>query len=328
MRLLSEYIILPVVFFIILFCPLSEVEAKSKKLLVVMKSNRDFVMVANSIQHRIGNKYDTVELKISDSTPYVVFKESIKKHNPDLAILMDNKSIELAMKYNKEEKRPISGVGIMGLNLKGILKGDKNLCGIAYEVPAYTLLSELKHTTGRNVKEAIVFYRESQFGGMVRLAKERLKVDQINLRAINVEVDGSSLESINSFLKNNASKLIKQGRFDAMWIMLDSGLLTPELFNSFWKPLAKELQIPIAVGMKNFVDPKVNFAFFGMSPNLEDLADQTMQIVDGIMEEGESCSEYGVEDLISVHKFLNYDQMKKFKVDQTHVPHSVKILGK
>ena len=95
------------------------------------------------------------------------------------------------------------------------------------------------------------------------------------------------------------------GRYDAVWVLLDSELLSQSLFTSIWIPAARKSGIPFITGSDVLVSREMEFATFAVTPNHPDLAAQAAQQVEQILQSHIKPSEIGVENVVSVNKVLN-----------------------
>ncbi len=294
-----------IVMIIFIMCLCSNAFAKDL-IAIITKKGKDFEDLTKQITTSdLIDKFEFKEIQVTNATTYEEFQKAVKEANPKLMILMDNKSVSLAKEFYEKEKSKIQSVAIMGLNYKTMLANEKNICGIAYEVPSYTLLTQFKFASeGKKLSNVLSFYRGSVFSEFIKESKERLALEKITLNAVDVEKEGAG--DVAGFLSSKGMEMAKDAnKYDAVYVILDSGLLTPELFGNFWLKSSQESKVPYLVGAESLTSPKMNFAVFGMGPNLQDLASQTVQMVQSILEDGKKCEKIKVEDLIGVNQYWN-----------------------
>jgi len=294
---------------------------KGDKILVVRKGQISFTTVYIAITNELKENYTFTDYVIDKSTEYKKFKAKVKEINPVILVLMDNQTIKFAIKYNKEEKIKIRGVALMGLNLKRLLMDNDYIAGIAYETPAYSLVTQFRFVNAKPVKNVLVYYRGSLFSEMVQTAKERLKTENISVIGVDVEKNGKSRSEVEKFIKSNLKKDVNSGKHDVFWVNLDSGMLNTNLFFTTWIPTARSAKIPFIAGTKKFVSSKLSFCLFAISPNLPDYGTQAAQMIEAILEDEEKPADLGVEDLIAVNKFINMKRAKDggFKIKKEHL---------
>lgn len=288
----------------------------NEQILIVRKNSDTFKNVANNIKESVIHKYKVEDFVLSNDTDLEDFSDAVKSVKPKLMLLMDNKSIAMAINYNKTNPRKeVLGVGVMGLNLKTILKDNKFISGIAFEPPAYSLVTNFRYITKKPVKNILVYYRKSFFSDVVNETSLLLKNEKIKLTSINVEQNGKDKEKIEEFIKKNLAKDVGSKKYDAVWVLLDSGVLTPTLFASTWIAVARTTSVPFLVGLEKFVGSKLSFGVFAITPNLKDLVSQTVQMIDAQLEDEELPEDLGVENLISINKVLNIKKAKSIGLE-------------
>ena len=303
-KLIVVFLLVPTVF--------KNVYAKTQKTILMFRgANVTFKVMHDDIVKDL-TKYRIKDLIVDDKMSYEKFSAIVKSEELDFLILMDNKSIEYGKRWNLESPKKIPGLALMGLNLISELKGNKNIAGITFESPVYTLVTQFRYFVNRPLKTVLVFYRKSIYSESIDVAREQLRQEKISLEAVDVEQNGKSKEDIEKFVMTKADSYINQpDKYDVLWSMLDTKILSKELFTSYWYPASKKAKIPILVGLEPLVSSEINFAIFAVVPNMRDLAIQAVQIVQRILEENESVSAIGVEQLISVNKILNKKRSKE-----------------
>ena len=300
--------------FFVLSNPIALAKSKMKTVLVVRSEEKEFTTMYESISKDLKKKYQIEEFIFNKETKYSDFAQKMKSENPNFLLLMDNKSVNFGMEWNKSVKNKTSGLAMMGLNLQSILKNNEYFSGIAFELPVFALVTQFKYIIDTPVKNMLVFYRKSLFQEIVDQANTHLRGENITLNAVDVEVNGKSKEKIIEFMKTKAESLLQEGKVDVIWCMLDSFLLSKNIFIEFWQPLAKKINIPIISGIEQLVDPKMNFATFSISPDKQDLVGQAVQVIERILEENESPKEIGVQQIHSVESILNQGKAQELKL--------------
>lgn len=269
--------------------------------LIATKEKGDFKALYDNLNSELSSRYQIKSINLDKDVTYASFEKDVKANKPELMILMDNQAVTLAQEfYSKNETVKFQSVAVMGLNYKTLLKGNKHICGIAYEVPAFTLLTQFRFTRAdKKLKKVLTFYRGSQFEETVSEAKGLASKEGIEIIAIDVDKKEDAL----TYLKSDGRKEVDSGKYDAVYVILDSVLLEKKNFSEFWLPTAKASKTPFVVGAEKLASPAFEFAVFGMSPNIPDLASQTVQVVESVLEDKEPCTR--VEDLIGVTRFWN-----------------------
>lgn len=313
-------------FYALLVWPVVSTTYAKDTILIATKKGHDFQTLSTYLTEDLSNKYIVKSLIVNKN--YSTFKSSIETIKPKLLILMDNSAVSFAEKYYLETNSKIQSVAVMGLNYKKVLARIKNICGVSYEVPPFTMLTQARYSiSNKTLKNILVFYRGSLFADFVETARKRLLSENIELSAIDVEKSGD--DPIEYLTTKGYLEFSNNEKYDAVLILLDSALLNKKTFQSFWQKGSIQSDLPFIVGTEKLVLPQMDLAVFGMSPNLQDLSDQTVQIVESILEENSTCAEIGVEDLIGVNKIWNQKKAnsKEFELND-NAKSDLKILGK
>ncbi len=281
-------------------------DAPQKKIVIFRSSGAAFKEVGSILSKDLSKRYVIKEIEVDKTYAQETFDSEVTSQAPDLLVLMDNLSVSLANKYNLAAKKKIKGVALMGLNLKGFLKGNDSISGIAYEVPAFTLLTRFRFISETPIKKVAVLYRRSLFGADIDSAKQLLKSEGIELDATNVEEGGGSTEQVQAAVRAKLPSIASGGtKADAIWVMLDSVLLSGALFKEVWLPAAHDSKMPFLAGIEDFAKKELNFCTYAMSPSLSDLGSQASQMIDSILRDGSNPKDLGVEELIAVNAVVN-----------------------
>ena len=261
------------------FLLLSQVLAKDK-ILIVKKASKNFKEVSSVIKQEIGSDYEIVELDIDNNTEYSKFAAEVRKVRPKMLVLLDNEAVELAKRFNKEKDdyaKNLKAVASMGVNLQKVLKGNKNICGIAYEVPAYAIITDYKFIVKSNLKNVLVFYRKSEHQELIEKTRKQLKNEGVELIAVDAEKFGKRQKDIDFFLKKNLIWQTMKKSVDAVWVLSDNVLVSKTNFSQYWLPVSKRVKKPFLSGIKAF-SKDLSFCEYSVSPNHSDLGGQLAQM--------------------------------------------------
>lgn len=285
-----------------------------KKILFVRKGLPLFNEVFEAMSKQL-KQYAIVDFVMDKTTEYSEFAKKIEENSPDLLVLMDNQSVNFAQRYNKEqtdEKMKKSGVSLMALNLRKILKGDQHLAGVVFETPAYSIITRFGAFLKKKIKNVLVFYRKSEFQETIDSAREHLARVDINLKAVEIEDSGKSRGELTELLKTNLKTFaMDSDKYDAVWVMLDSVLLAKDLFVEAWMPVARDSRIPFVTGVEDLVQESLHFGTFAVTPDFQNLAGQASQIVEDLLEGRSMPQQVGVEELIAVNKIINLNRAQE-----------------
>jgi len=286
----------------------SGIGSSKPKVVVIRKASPDYQIVSEGLKRELERSYELGELTIAKDTSFDEVRSYLENEKPSLMVLMDNQSIDFGMQYNAKVGSPnqrIKGLGMMGLNLGNIIQKSDDLAGIAYESPAYSLVTQFRFVVEKPIKKVTVLYRKKFFSNRIEEARQQLGKEKIVLHAVAVDDSGDDEASIRSRLEAELEKVKQTGYTDAVWVLLDSVLLKPQWFKEIWTPIARGAKAPFLVETETLARKDIDFGTFATTPNLQDLVGQAVQIVDAIALDGTSPKEIGVESVVSVNKILN-----------------------
>lgn len=275
-----------------------------RKILAVRKNGASFETVLKNLKTSLNN-YIINDYVIDQSTTYDAFSAKIKEENPELFILMDNKAVSFGIEWNSKEAKKIKGVSLLGLNLTKLLTGNKYISGISFETPAFTIVNQLRFIS-KNLPKKInmaVFYRASKFSEIINQAKEQLKLENTTIESFDVGDDPAQIKEV---LTQKGNEIFKnKEKYNLVWVILDSEVMSPTLFREFWIPGARGAAMPFVTGVENLVSIDIDFATFAVMPSFTDLATQSAQQVRAILEDGQAPDKIGVEQPVGVDKIIN-----------------------
>lgn len=314
--------------FVLLSATLS---VSAEKLLIFRQGSVNFEEVVKSVKAEIDGELDIVDHVLSKDAKYSEFVTKTRAEKPDLLLLLDNKAVNFAKKFNQEKDdyaKNLKGVAAMGLNLRKELKDNKNICAVEYEVPAYTMITGFRYIVKQDIKNVLVFYRKSEQQGVIDNAQKLLSKEGINLKAMDAEEYGESDEQVNFFLQRNVMREMYHSDTDLVWVISDSVMLNNDNFAEVWVNAARKNKKPFIAGIKTFASPDMQFCGYSASPNHKDLGTQVAQMIFALLD-GSTPQEIGVEYILSVEKNVNLQKVSdnKLEVNEERMK-DVKVLKK
>lgn len=289
-------------------------EALAAKVLIVRQAANDFADVKTGIQNALGTAHTVADYVIDGDTKYDAFKSKVNEEKPDLLVVMDNKAVKFAQELNTEadpKLKNMRGIATMGLNLKKVLAGSKTIAGVAYEVPAFTVITQFRYIVKQPIKNVMVIYRKSQFEGTVSEAQAQLKREGVNLIALDAESKGTDPKDLVSFIDDNLKDEVDGTKVDAIWVLSDNALMNKETFAPFWVTRAREMKVPFLCGIEKFASKDLDFCSYSASPQHKDLGQQVSEMIFAVLEEGRKPADIGVDYILSVSKLLNAERLEK-----------------
>ena len=89
--------------------------------------------------------YKIKDFVLGDKDSFSDFASKVREISPDFMVLMDNKAVDYGIKLTQDSKSKLTGLGLMALNLQKILKTNPSISGVAFEPPAYTLITQFRY---------------------------------------------------------------------------------------------------------------------------------------------------------------------------------------
>jgi hypothetical protein len=179
----------------------------------------------------------------------------------------------------------------------------QNSTGIAYEVSLLLSATRLRSLVATPIERVGVIHRKG-FQRYVRDQAALAKSEEIDVVAAEVPNNASPRDVADAL-----SKLTK--RVDALWVLNDNALLTPEHIRDGWLPLLDESPLPTIVGISGLVTKDVRFGTFAVIPDLGALGVQAATLIFDLAHNGWQIPRgQGIEEPLSVHAILDVDSAR------------------
>ena len=297
----------------LLLCMFCLPQLWAEKILIVRPDLEQFEKVADKTKAELGKQVSFETLLLEKDSNYEDFEVAVRKAKPDLLLLLDNKAVNYAMQFNKEADayaKGLRGVAAMALNMRNILAESPNICGVEYEVPAYSLFTQYRNLTTKDLNKILVFYRKSPHQKLIDETRSQLKLEKIELVAINVEKEtkDETIRNVKAVVKRES----KRKDIDVIWVMPDNVIVNNSTIRS-WVRAAGKHEKPF-VSTIDFLVSKMDFCAYATAPNLKTLSLQLSDMCIAILEDGESPNELGVEYIRSVHRIVNARKFRKMRI--------------
>ena len=225
--MLKQFMILLLLFVATVNCQEDDEEEALIKLAVLMPEGDKFNETYEGLFEELEEEYEISKVMLNSEKPEENIAE-LEKINPVGIVLMENKSLKVARKFQKESEilknKPIFPV--MALQLEQSIEGLNNVTGIKFEIPAYTIFSNVKYISKKKFKYVLTFYRSS-FQPLIDQSKKMLAKENLVLNAICVDCDGENMspKKLSKRLKKLFKKADKKDEADIVWVLADNVLL-------------------------------------------------------------------------------------------------------
>jgi ABC-type uncharacterized transport system substrate-binding protein len=180
-----------------------------------------------------------------------------------------------------------------------------NTTGISYEVPGITTFVNLRSFVAQPIQRVGVVHR-SAFTGYVERQRELARVEKVELVSVPIRNRPAPVE-----LRRALRSLLEQDAVDALWVLNDNVLLTPELIAHAWLPVLHEEPIAVVVGVSTLVDARLHFGSFGLLPDHVALGVQTADLVYRLADADWDAEDFPVELPVSVESVVDLEWTRK-----------------
>lgn len=253
-------------------------------------------------------KHKHIDFIIDKNSDYDQFLSALQKHKPDFVALLDNKAVNFMRKLEEQKPQNLGNVqaaATMALNLRHVLRNSQKICGIHYEVPAFTIITRFRSLIQRTITRVLAPYRASEFEWMMTEAKQQLQKEGIELLAVNVEANGRETAAMNKLVEKVLSEEHSGKKIDAILVPSDNVILNKEAFAGIWLRKARSLRVPFLCNIEKFTSKDFDFCTFAAYPDLVALGHQLAEQINEVLENGNSVAELGVDYIIGVQETLN-----------------------
>jgi hypothetical protein len=280
-------------------------------LLILRPEGRDFSDAVRGLMREIGEEFTISQRTLGSKAGIADVAEPIREIGPRLVVLMDNHIIHLYRRYQSslpDSVAPTPSLSLMAASLGREMRGLRLAAGIAYEVPIVTSALGLRSVVGRPLPRIGIVHREflASFvaGNTEYCRREGMTLVAAELR--NKEPD------FRMAVRRSLRTLLEEEKVDALWVPNDNSLLAPDILRDVWIPLVNRHRKPVIVGVEALAQPGLGFGTFAVLPDHTELGRQLAEMVLDISAAGYAVPDGQVRQPISVIKFLNLPQARKF----------------
>lgn len=244
---------------------------------------------------------------------------------------MDIDAINIVKEFQKKDaKNAKTPVFVSNtLQVEQSSKGLKNASGVKFEVPAFTIFSNLKVLSKSEVNKVLVFHRKI-FNEVMAESKQMLAKEKIELimECLDCEESKELTEGkAVKLLTKRFAEITKKNKPDVIWLLADNLLLTSQTLGKFWIPKVVKKNYPIVVPLENLASPEFNLGMIALIPDYQEIGNQIANQIREVLEEDGSTEDLGFENLISVHVILNLKKANSidWKINEENLNRAKKI---
>lgn len=254
-----------------------------------------------ALRDELSPELDVIPVPISRDSTVEDFARAFEQHSPKCVVLFDNRTTNLYARYQASARGQAFPPAVILLNsYAGLYTNVHNATGIAYEVSLLLSATRLRSFISAPIERVGVVHRPA-FGRYVERQSQLARSEEIEVVAVEVSKDASPRE-----LHAALSRLV--GRVDALWVLNDNALLTPEHIGDGWLPSIQKTPRPTIVGIPGLVSKEVHFGTFAVLPDLGALGVQAATLVFNLADNGWKLPDgQGIEEPLSVRTVLDVD---------------------
>jgi hypothetical protein len=259
-----------------------------------------------SLQGELADRFDVASVEITDRTTPEDMALAIREYTPKCVVLFDNTTTALYARYQQRDATAKHPPAVILLtSFVDMYSEVKDAVSIAYEVPVVISASTLRTYIARPIERVGVVHRQA-FTRHVRTQAKLARVEKLDLIARPVPDDATPRE-----LASALEALLGADHVDAIWILNDNALLTPDHIAIGWLPLFAKDPIPTIVGIPGLVTRDAPFGTFAVVPDLGALGVQAANLIYALADRKyELERQRSVEQPLSVETVLDIDRAR------------------
>jgi hypothetical protein len=262
----------------------------------------------SSMRAEVTDTLDVVTLEMKSSVTVAEVGAALDTVRPVCVVLVGNQAVRVYRDLQRSRRSTPPAVIVMS-SFAPQLAGDlRSATGVAYEVPAVTSVVALRQLSTRRFQKVGVVHRPELTAFVAREA-ELARVEQVTLR-------GYSLEGAVTprAIRLGLRELLARERVDALWVLNDNALLAPESIRDAWLPEAQKSQVPVLVGVRSLVDPRLSFGSVAVVPDHAALGVQVANLLFELEDTDWSVEDRGFELPLSVETVVDMTQRRMLEL--------------
>lgn len=270
--------------------------------LVLMPESEDTAAVWRSLRQELEPSFNLrTELVPADVDASRV-GGALERERPSCVVMMNNPTLRAYAGWQRSVPpgTPFPpALVVMASFLEEQYRGLVNTTGIAYEIPAVTVVVNLRTLVSRPVTRLGVVHRRA-FEGYLRTQAQLAALEGVTI------VSGEVAEPpTTGGIRGAVRELVEDRAVDALWVLNDNELLSPRLLAEGWMPATRRHSVPVIVGVGSLVNAQHHFGAFAVLPDHAALGVQAANLVFSLAESGWSTASVPVEQPLSVRTVVD-----------------------
>lgn len=293
--------------------------------LVIMPDTEHTRAVLLGLRDEVEEEFDIVVRRAGPELTGEQIEAMLADVQPRCVVLMDNPTVkayrELQVARPKVAFPP--AVVVMASFLEEHYRLVRNATGIAYEVPALTLFSNLRTILLTPVEKVGVVYRPA-FRNYIERQRALAARESIELIGVAVPQEPTLRD-----LRTALETLRNDHGVHALWVLNDNGLLTPDLISRGWMQLNESgRRVPLVVGAASLVSAKFDFGTFAMLPDHTALGMQAGALLFKLADQDWILERPEIQPPLSTKTVINLRQAERdFKLSPVALSHVDRIVN-
>jgi hypothetical protein len=275
----------------------------------LMPMEGKFLTVIEEIRKQAGGEYHFSVVDMNKSVNIREIADQCKSNDVRALILMDIKAIKVALELEKFDSsfKLLPKFALMTLMVESTVRGLSNIAGIKFEVPFYTIVTNFRIISEKDITKVGIFYRKS-FTGVIEESKKYLSREGIEIFPVCVDCDGIQKADPKNALKiMNASlnSLVSDNKIDLFLVPADNLIVNSKSLGEFWINRIKKMKVPVVAPLDMLASEKLGAAIFAADPDLPQLGIQAVNQLVEHFENNTPMEKIGFEQTISIKSTLN-----------------------
>jgi ABC-type uncharacterized transport system substrate-binding protein len=292
----------------------SSVAAKTN-MIALIPQDKQFLQVIDGMRSELDANYNIDIVSMTKSFKFDDVTQACKKNDVKALILMDEAAINAIRELQEQDDffKSIPKFVFMTLQVENSTKGLSNVAGIKFEVPIYTLVTNFRIISQKDLSNIGIFYRQS-FTGSIDEAKKMLEKEKISIDAVCVDCENNGKATVQkalSVMENSFDKMVKEQGSEAFLVLADNLIMNNVSLNDFWIGKVRKEKFPVIAPFEMLASKKVGLAIFAADPDLTQLGAQGANQIIEYFENGSPLETIGFEPTISIKSSLNESVAKE-----------------
>lgn len=278
--------------------------------LVLMPDTPQAAQVWTGLQSELASDFDVITSRIEKESTLEELTAAIDRTHPACLVLLNNPTLRLYKRYQQSRPRGtrfLPAIAVMTSFLEESARDVQNLTGIAYEVPGVIQFVKLRSIVARPVRRVGVVYRQP-FRAYVTRERQLASIEQVEVVGKEVPRDPDQ-----GAVQTALTELLDHDRVDALWVLNDNALLSPELISSVWLPSVNgSTHVPVIVGVPTLLGKNYPVGSLAMVPDHVALGVQTANMVFDLADKQWQLGDHAIKLPISIKTLVEVHQVRDY----------------